>query len=98
MRGINPSTCFAVLLAHDCVRGPACDRRFSTIAREMILERVANAQGEADPDRYTEIKRHPGNLVLPVSKLVSHDPAGARVAETLDGSQTPAAIGNPSPP
>src|SRR4029077_10028084 len=32
---------------------------------EMILERAANAQRDAVPDRHTEIKRHPDNLVLP---------------------------------
>src|SRR5258705_5633255 len=56
------------------VRRPACDRRFGAIAREMIPERVEHAKGEAGPDRRTEIKRHPGDLVLPLGKVVRHDP------------------------
>jgi hypothetical protein len=60
----------------------------------MILERVENAQREAGPDRYTEIKRHPDNLVLPLSKVVRHDPARAHVTEALERSQKLAAIGN----
>src|ERR1700730_3023205 len=97
-----PRRCGAALpsaLANYCqrVRGPACDRRFGTIAREMILERAANAQREAGPDRRTEIKRHPGNLVLPLSKVVRHDPTRAHVTETLKRSQKLAAVGNRPP-
>ena len=66
--------------------------------REMILERAANAQCEAGPDRRTEIKRHPGNLVLPLSKVVRHNPTRAHVTETLERSQRLAAVGNPGPP
>src|SRR6266852_5109694 len=89
-----------MLLADYCqrVRRPACDRRFGSIAREMILERVENAQREAGPDRRTEIKRHPGNLALPLSKVVRHDPTRAYVTETLERSQKLAAIGNLGPP
>src|SRR6202048_4068788 len=91
---------YRVLLANYCqrVRRPACDRRFGTIAREMILERVENAQREAGPDRRTEIKRHPGNLVLPLSKVVRHDPTRAHVTKTLERSETLAAVGNPGLP
>src|SRR4030081_292522 len=64
----------------------------------MILERVENAQREAGPDRRTEIKRHPGNLVLPLSKVVRHDPTRAHVTETLERSQKLAAIANLGPP
>src|SRR5260370_24950932 len=74
------------------------DRRFGAMAREMILERVENAQREAGPDRRTEIKRHPGNLVLPLGKVVGHDPTRADVAETLERAEMLAAIGNPGPP
>src|ERR1700732_544473 len=80
------------------VRRPACDRRVGTIAREMILERVENAQREAGPDRRTEIKRHPGNLVLPLSKVMRHDPTRAHVTKTLERSETLAAVGNPGLP
>jgi len=91
---------YRMLLADYCqrVRQPACDRRFGTIAREMILERAGNTQREAGPDRCTEIKRHPGNLVLPLGKVVRHDPTRAHVTETLERSQKLAAIGNPGPP
>src|SRR6266446_9351602 len=83
------------LLAGSClgVRRPACDPRFGTIAREMVLEGVENAQREAGPDRRTEIKRHPGNLVLPLGKVVRHDPTRAHVMETLQSSERLAAIG-----
>ena len=67
-------------------------------ARQMIAERVENAQREAGPDRRTEIQRHPGDLVLPLGEVVRHDPARAHVAETLERSQKLAAIGNPGPP
>src|SRR5450755_770664 len=80
------------------VRGPACDPRFGTIARETILERVENAQREAGPDRRTEIKRHPGNLALPLGKVVRHDPTRAHVTQTLEKSQKLSAVGNMGPP
>src|ERR1700732_5339927 len=64
----------------------------------MTLERVEDAQREAVPDRRTEIKRHPGNLVLPLSKVVRHDPTRAHITETLERSEKPAAIGNVGPP
>src|SRR5258708_12486198 len=65
---------YRVLLAGSCqgVRRPACDRRFGTIAREMILERIENAQREAGPDRRTEIKRHPANLLPPLPTPLRH--------------------------
>src|SRR5216683_3300091 len=64
----------------------------------MILERVENAQREAGPDRRAEIKRHPGNLVLPLGKIVRYDPTRAHVTETLKRSQKLAAVGNLGPP
>src|SRR5260370_38457760 len=78
------------LLAGPClgVRRPACDPRFGTIAREMVLEGVENAQPEAGQDRRTEIRRHPGNLVLPLGKSVGHDQTHAHVAATLQTAQT----------
>src|ERR1700730_14227277 len=89
-----------MLLADDRqrLRGPACDRRFGTIAREITLERVATAQREAGPDRRSEIKRHPDDLVLPLGKVVRHDPARARVTQTLEKSQKLAAAGGLGPP
>src|SRR6202040_2225192 len=68
------------------------------LAREMTLERVENTKREAGPDRRTEIKRHPGNLVLPLSKVVRHDPTRAHIMEALERSQKLAAIGNLGPP
>src|SRR5207253_10108413 len=62
------------------------------------LERVANAQREAGPDRRTEIKRHPGNLVLPVRNIMRHDPPRADVTKTLEKSEKLAAIGHLGPP
>src|SRR6266852_8897485 len=79
-------------------RRPRCRSRFGAISREMILERVENAKREAGPDRRTEIKRHPGDLVLPLSKVVRYDPTRAHVTETLKRSQKLAAIGNLGPP
>ena len=76
------------------VRRSAGDRRLGAITRQLILERVANAQGEAGPDRRTEIERHPGNLVLPLGKVVRHDPARADVAETFERLEKIAAIAN----
>src|SRR6202022_2901002 len=64
----------------------------------MVLKRVENAKREAGPDRRTEIKRHPGDLVLPLSKVVRHDPARAYIMEALERSQKLAAIGNLGPP
>src|SRR5882672_10235999 len=80
---------YRVLLASCCrrVRRPACDRRFGAIARKMTFERVENAQREAGPDRRTEIKRHPGNLVLPMGNVVRHNPTRAHVTETLERSE-----------
>ena len=80
------------------VRRPAGGRYFGTLAREMIPERGENTKREAGPDRGTEIERHPGNLVLPVSEVVRHDPPCAHVTETLERSQKLAAIGYPGPP
>ena len=74
-------------------RRPRCRSRFGAISREMILERVENAKREAGPDRRTEIKRHPGDLVLPLSKVVRHDPTRAHIMETLERFQKLAAIG-----
>jgi len=64
----------------------------------MIFERVDNAQREAGPDRRTEIKRHPGNLVLPLGKIVRHDPTRANVTKTLERSEKLAAIADLGPP
>src|SRR6266446_10975178 len=75
------------------VRRKRCRRCFGAISREMILERVENAKREAGPDRRTEIKRHPGDLVLPLSKVVRHDPTRAHIMETLERFQKLAAIG-----
>src|SRR5258708_6902571 len=77
---------------------PACNRRFGAIARQMILERVEYAEREAGPDRGTEIKRHPDNLVLPLGKVVRHDPTRAHIVETRERPQKLAAIGDLSTP
>src|SRR5262245_53653817 len=69
----------------------ACGLRFRTKPREIILERVENAEREACPDRRTEIKRHPSNFVLPLGKIVRYDPMRARVAESLKRPQKLAA-------
>src|SRR5581483_8197323 len=42
--------------------------------------------------------RHPGNLALPLGKVVCHDPTRARVTQTLERSQKLAAVGNPGSP
>lgn len=39
---------------------------------------IANAEREARPDRRAEIKRHPGNLILPLGDVVGHDSTKAR--------------------
>src|SRR5262245_64417281 len=56
-----------------------------------IPERVNKAKREAGPDRRSEVERHPGNLILPVSKVMRHYPARARVTETLERMQNFAA-------
>src|ERR1700733_7832 len=73
-------------------------RRLAALVRQMTGERVENAQREAGPDCHAEIKRHPGNLVLPLGKVVRHDPARRDVTETLEGSEKLAAIANLGPP
>jgi hypothetical protein len=59
----------------------------------MIPERVENAKREAGPDRRAEIKRHPGDLVLPLGEVVRHHPARARIMQTLERSEGLAAVG-----
>src|ERR687889_581108 len=65
-----------LLAGFDLVNG--CDRWFGPIVRQLTLERVADTQREARPDRGSEIQRHPDNLILPLGKVVRHDPARAR--------------------
>ena len=69
--------------------------RFGAIPRKMIPERVNKAKREARPDRRSEIERHPGNLILPLGKVMRHDPTRARVTETLERTQNFAAIRKP---
>src|ERR1700691_4573675 len=71
----------------------AYDCRAGTTVHEMAVERVKDAEREARPDRGAEIKRHPGNLVLPLGKVSRHDPARAHVTQALKRSQELAAIG-----
>jgi hypothetical protein len=71
--------------------------RQGTTARKMMLERVENAKCGACPERRTKIKRHPGNLVFPLSKIVRHDPTRAHVTEALERFQKLAAMGQPRP-
>src|SRR6202051_4785650 len=89
-----------MLLADDGRRGrrPANYRYVAAMAREIILDRVDDAKREAGPDRRAEIKRHPGNLVLPLGKVAVHDPAGADVAKTLERTEKPAAVADLGPP
>src|SRR5215472_16037617 len=65
---------------------------------ERAMSAIANAEREAGPDRRTEIKRHPGNLILPLSDVVCHDPTKGRVTETLQRAQRSAAVCNFGPP
>ena len=60
----------------------------------MIRKRVEDAQREAGPDRRAEIERHPGDLALPLGKVVRHDPARADVVETRERPQKLAAVAN----
>jgi hypothetical protein len=53
----------------------------SQLVREQ--KRVTDAERKAGPDSRTEIKRHPGNLVLPFSKVVRYYPTHARVSQPL---------------
>src|ERR1700722_10478742 len=64
----------------------------------MIPQRVENTKREAGPDPRTEIKRHPPNLVLPLGKVVRHDPPCARVTQTLERAQKLATPGSAGPP
>src|SRR5262245_16743306 len=51
---------------------------------KMIPKRVNDTKGQARPDRRSEIERHPGNLILPLRKVVRHDPTRARITQTLE--------------
>src|SRR5262249_58849347 len=62
------------------------------------LRRVADAWGKARPHRRTEIKRHPGDLVLPLGKVVRHDPPAGHVAQTFERPERPAAVRDFGPP
>src|SRR5262245_18877586 len=53
----------------------------------MVREAIDQAKREARPDGRREIKGHPRNLVLPMSKIMRHDPASARVTEALERIQ-----------
>jgi hypothetical protein len=53
----------------------------SQLVREQ--KRVTDAERKAGPDSRTEIKRHPGNLVLPFSNVVRYYPTHARVSQPL---------------
>jgi hypothetical protein len=66
--------------------------RLGAVPRQLIPKRVSKAKREARPDGGGEIERHPGNLVLPMRKVVRDDPTRARVAETLERTQDSAAI------
>src|SRR5258708_38087824 len=63
------------------VRGQAYDCRLGAIARQLVLDRVEDAEREAGPDRRAEIERHPGDLVLPFRDIVRHGPTRARVTQ-----------------
>ena len=77
---------------------PNSGGRFGPIPGEMIPERVNKAKREARPDRRSEIERHPGNLILPLSKITRHYPTSTHVTETLERPQELAAIRQPSLP
>src|SRR5262245_48702977 len=72
--------------------------RFGAVSRKMIAKRIDEAKREARPDRRSEIERHPGNLILPPSKVMRHDPTGARIAQTLKRRQSFAAVRKPVSP
>jgi len=64
-------------------------RRKSELGRQvrhdpgkMIAKRVNETKREARPHRRGEVERHPGNLILPLRKVVRHDPSRARIAQT----------------
>src|SRR5215475_10906069 len=80
------------------LRRPGYGRRFGSMPREMVVKRVKDAKRKARPDRRTEIEGHPGNLVLPVSKVMRDDPTRTRVIETLERSQEFFAIRKPGLP
>src|SRR5262245_22276704 len=70
-------------------------RTSSALSRKMIPERVNKAKRKARPDRRGEVERHPGNLILPFSKVMRHDPTSRRVSEILNRRQSSAAIYKP---
>src|SRR4051812_35676072 len=43
---------------------------FRPISRQSVLDETETAQCQARPHRRTEIKRHPGDLVLPVREVM----------------------------
>lgn len=60
--------------------GPSID----AIPRKLVLETVDQAKCEAPPHGRCKIEGHPRNLVLPVNKVMRHDPTRGRVTETLE--------------
>src|SRR4051812_11466683 len=45
-------------------------RAFGLISGQSVLDKTETAQCQARPHRRTEIKRHPGDLVLPVREVM----------------------------
>src|SRR5262245_23597170 len=82
---------------HQNVRARACHILSIRLAKKSP-KGVASAQRETGPDRGTEIERHPGDLVLPLSELVRHDPTNARITKALQRAQRSDALGNPGSP
>src|SRR5215468_5656844 len=71
---------------HRSVRARAYGIHLVQLAKRNT-EGVAGAQREAGPDRRTEIERHPGDLVFPLSELVRHGPTNARITKALQRAQ-----------
>src|SRR5262249_35156423 len=69
-------------------------RRGQPLLLRHPVHGIANTQREAAPDRRTEIKRHPGDLILPLGDVMSHDPAQRYVTQPLQMAERSAAIRN----
>src|SRR5688572_13499217 len=61
-------------------------------------ECVSEAKRKTGPHCRREVERHPGNLVLPLRKIMRHHPACPRVTKTLERTQYLVASGKTNLP
>src|SRR5205823_4143704 len=57
------------------------------IARQAMANQGKTAKQDTGPDRDAEIKRHPGNLVLPLRDAVRDHPAACQIVQAGEKSE-----------